>query len=95
MRVYPKISMLAVFLTLLNTGGISSPADTVAVDSLHAPFKLIAEVSTETKAMSNYFSTYEDLDRRCYFGPDLFLSSHHFAAFFSLGRKNHKTPDHH
>ncbi len=56
MRVCPKISMLAVFLSMFNMATSASTADTLAVDTISAPLKIIADVSTETKAMSNYFS---------------------------------------
>lgn len=52
----PKIYMVAIFFTLLNTAMYANPVDTVAVDTIAPSLKLIADVSTETKAMSSYFS---------------------------------------
>jgi small-conductance mechanosensitive channel len=51
-----KISLMTVFFTLLNTTLFANPVDTVAVDSIASSMKLITEVTTETKEMSNYFS---------------------------------------
>jgi len=51
-----KISLVVIFFALLNTAMYANPIDTVAIDSIAPSLKLIADVTTETKAMSNYFS---------------------------------------
>ncbi len=51
-----KISLLAICFTLLNTVMFANPIDTAAVDTIAPSLRLIADVNTETQAMSSYFS---------------------------------------
>ena len=51
-----KISLLAICFTLLNTGMYANPIDTTAADTIVPSLRLIADVTTETQELSNYFS---------------------------------------